>query len=102
MAALAADLGVIRTRRFRAMSPTLRLIGSGSTLLVVVTALALWEGRRWRKGRDAQCEAARPLVAGRATIAEVRRVRSRPPSEHTSDETAQLVRSFGASSDKST
>jgi hypothetical protein len=69
--------------------------------LVGMAAFAGWEAWRWRRERDAQCAAVQPLIASRARLGDLRTLRpGRPPGEYSAEGTAQLIRAFGASSDK--
>lgn len=66
------------------------------------TAFALWEAWQWRRDRDAQCAAVKPLIVARAGMDELRGLRpGRPPSDHSTEGASQLMQEFGASSAKS-
>jgi len=71
-----------------------------AAILVVLIAAGLWESLRWRRERNAQCAAMTPLVNGRATIDEIRRLPAGPPVEYSGRQADAVIRNFGPQSDK--
>ena len=71
------------------------------TLVVFgLMGVAMLEGARWRREANAQCQDAKPLVAAHAGLSELRRIGRGPSTESSFEESGNLVRQFGAESDK--
>lgn len=81
----------------RALKAAITLAG---ILLTAAFAVAYWEASRWRREREAQCAAARPLVQAQRGRDAFLNLRDRPPSQHSAVDAGQLARAFEGSSDK--
>lgn len=65
---------------------------------VAITAVALNEAIAWRRQREAQCAAAKPLVSAHADVGALRRLEARRAEEYSASDAEWLIRQFGESS----
>ena len=80
----------------RAVKAAITLAG---IVLTISFAVAYWQAASSRRVREAQCAAARPLVAEGKGRDAFQRLRERPPSEYSARDAEQLARTVAGGSD---